>query len=249
MKKSFGAILKIDSRDKHFHEFGEVTEFVPESNFGIGVPLLIEKAGEVDCTALSTIKVATSQTKQQYDVDTLWAETPHNAFGADPRDTLKTAIIKGLKNLATGLFEKPFAGYWQANTSNIGQDAFDATRSAMTIAQSSCTVASEWYTDWQQCQSLEVMPFGDILVSEHDYVILDWKIVNGVTMFVIDSHQGYTTYMPREVFNLAMSHSGCGSYMPANKEISAIVNRTFVQYLIDACQNLILLLRAKLAPR
>ncbi len=231
-------ILREDSRNKPFHVFGQVVDFVEKSNFGQGVPLIVELPGEVDCTAISAIKVAYSQKKTLYDIPTLWNATPKTSQGADPKDTLGTAIKNGLLNVITKLFEKIWAGYFVAHTGSL-KDSYDNVRSAMTVAQSSCTVASNWYDNWEKTPAGGIMPVGDRVVSSHDYVILDWDGDN----FIIDSHQGYTTLMPRATFNAEMTSWGVGAYIPSSQEVDLIRKRNILELLVDAYKNLILLLK------
>ncbi len=171
-------------------------------------------------------------------MNALWNLVPSSSQGATPQQTLGTAVRNGLKNLLTGSMDKIWSGYWQCNTGSM--DAFDNTRSAMTLANSSCLAAGNWYQNWSRCIPGEVMPQGDIVVSEHCYVILDWKLVNGVTMFLIDAHLGYTLLMPREVFNMEMGRTGCGTFMGANKTVEATRVRSLQQWLLDAIQNIII---------
>jgi hypothetical protein len=238
-------ILKVDSRNRHFHVFGQTMDFLPESNFGAGVPNIIEKPGEVSCTAISSVKVCDSQTKGDYDVDMLWTVTPHNQFGAAPQDTLGAVVKNGLYNDTTDVRDKIWQGYFQTDTGSL--DKFDNTRSAMTLANSSAVIATNWYRNWNYLKPGEVMPFGDTIVSEHCYVFLDWKLVNGVTMAVIDAHQGYTTLMPREVFNMELAKWGCGGYMPSTQAVLDERTKTIMESLVDALKNLILMLKFQLS--
>ena len=200
-------MIKIDLRDFYFHEeVGSTNVFTDESNFGDSVPHLVENPGEVDCTAISTDKVYYSQKGSFYDLQTLWTATPHTTTGADPRQTLATAIKLGM-----------FAAYFRADTGSMA--AHDNVRSAMTLAESSCQVNSNWYSNWTDVQPGGVMPQGDTAVSEHSYTILDWKLVNGVPMFLIDADFGYTTYMPFDVFDTEMTRLGTTAFMPCNETV------------------------------
>ncbi len=232
-------ILRQDSRDKHFHQFGSTTTFVPESNFRVGVETTIEKPDEVDCTAISTVKTAESKTKNLYDIPTLWDATPHTAEGADPRDTLGVAV-KGLLNVRTKLVEKIWAGYYRADTGSLGS-AFENIRSAMTLNQSSCTLASNFYNNWLSVGVEGVVPEGDYVVSEHDYVFLDWVVRNGVTYALVDFHLGHNVLMPAEVINVELSKTGCGAYIGSDKVGLLTQTRSLLQWLVDLYTNLITL--------
>lgn len=240
-------VLKVDRRDKPFHQFGSTSNFSLESNFGDGVPRTIELPNEVDCTAISAIKVAYSKDKQNYDVNDLWSFTPHSATGADPRDTLGTAVKRGLLNLSTKIYDKLFIGYYRAD---VGiQDPFDNIRSAMTINNSSCTLASYWYDNWNNVNQVNgIMPQGGNIVSEHDYVFLDWKLLNGVNYALIDAHLGYDMLMPREVLNMEISRPGCGAWMPSDKVGTTTQIRNLLEWLVDLYQNLLLSLKRVQIP-
>lgn len=235
-------ILKSDSRNIPFHVFGQTLDFVPESHFGDNVPMIVETGGGIDCTALSTIKIAYSQTKKNFDEAKLWSEVPHDVNGAMPQTTLGTAIKQGLLNIATQLWEKIWEGYFQSDNGPLA-NAFDNTRSAMTLAQSSAMVNTYWYSEWNGLNPLEVMPQGLTPVSEHSYVFLDWVIVNGVTMAKIDAHVGYLLLMPQEVFNEALSKTGCSSLMPSTHTVELIRKRTLLELLADAYNNLIIFIK------
>lgn len=234
--------LKVDSRDEHAHEYGQVSTFTDESNFGVGVPLTIESLGGIYCTALASCKAGTSQTKNEYFVDDLWNDTPHSVFGADPRDTLSTMVKEGLKRTKDGVIDKIWNGYFRGDTGPL--DSFDNCRSAMTIAQSSIEVCTPWYDNWDRLQGLEVMPQGDVQVSNHAWDVLDWKIINGVTMFVIDAHQGYTLLMPREVFNMTMSKLGSVAYVPSTQAIESVRTRNIFEWISDQIANIRLILQS-----
>lgn len=200
-----------------------------ESSFGSGIPEIIEPIGSDDCTAISLIKVAYSQTKKTYDVATLWNTTPQTNGGANPVDTITTAIKNGLLNMNTGIYEIIWDRYFSAD---IGpNDSFTNTQVAMNSAQSSCMINGWWYENWNSLQPLEVMPQGDTVVSNHSFVFVDWQLVNGVTMAIIDAHQGYHLMMPQAVFNAEMDKAGCTALMPSNPAITMNRQVTLIQWI------------------
>lgn len=232
-------VLSVDSRDKHLHVFGQVVDFSPESNFSGNVPNLVESPDGVNCTAISCVKVGDSKTKKLYDVDTLWQATPHSAMGADPRAPLSTAVKNGLFNRAIGQMEKLWSGYFRADTGSL--DGFDNCRSAMTITQSGCTIATNFYANWGNINRARgIVPVGDVVVSEHDYFFKDWVIQDGVTYALIDFHLGYDVLMPREVLNAELAKTGCGAWMPSDNGAGLTETRNLLEWLVDLYQNLIL---------
>jgi hypothetical protein len=239
-----GIILKTDSRDRHAHIFGQVTDFPPESNFGYDLFSVVEGAEEVSCTAYSTTKIRGSQTKRQYDVNDLWSHVPSSNNGADPKDCLKATISNGLKEFKDDFRDFGIKGYFRGETGSL-IDSFDNARSTMKQAESSLMCNSYWYKEWQDTPIYGKMPVGKTPVSAHSYVIVDWKIIDGETVFLIDSHQGQRRYMPRETFNQAMTKYGVSTYMPSTQEVLDKVRKTILQTLLDACLNLYLLLNQK----
>lgn len=200
-----------------------------ESSFGSNIPLITEPIGGENCTAISLIKVAFSQTKKNYDVATLWNATPHTATGANPANTIYTAIKNGLLNTVTQKFEKLWDRYFYAD---IGpDDSFANTMQGMQDAQSSAQVNGYWYTNWNSLIPDEVMPQGGEYISDHSFVFVDWKQVNGVTMAIIDAHQGHHNLMPREVFNAEMDKVGCTTIIPSNVTIASRRTVTLTQWI------------------
>ncbi len=235
---------KVDSRDAQFHEkFGSVTDLPQESNFGDILVSTVEANGGEDCTALSVCKVCTSQTKVVYNADALWNDVPNNTKGVDPRITLGILVKEGLIPLKNydGTMDKRWTSYWRCD---VGiDDSFTNVQSAMQLAQSSAMVNTPWYENWENLSPLEVMPTGDTIVSYHSWVFVDWKLVNGVIMALIDWHGGQLNYMPQEVFNAAIRQSGMSAFMPSTSILDAKRQRTLMEWIIDLCQNCILLLK------
>lgn len=211
-----------------------------QSHFGDGMPLIVEPIGSDDCTALSLVKVAYSQTKNQYDVGMLWNATPQNSEGANPLDTIKTAITRGLFNISTHLIEYLWTGYFDCT---VGiSDAFTNTVANMNLGQSSAMINGSWYSNWNSLQPNEVMPHGDIIVSSHSFVFVDWVVINGVTMAKIDAHQGHNLLMPQDVFNAEVAKDTVGCLMPSNPHINSQRTVTVLQWIQELFQKISLLL-------
>lgn len=237
-------LLRVDSRDLEHHlTLGATTIFPDTINFDDGLTNIIEAPNDVDCTAISTCDVCGDQTKQVYDVDDLWAQVPKSALGADPRDTMSITIKNGLLRKGTNVRDISWTSYFRGDTDKTQIDAFDSVRSAMLVSQSSITVGSNWYANWNQVSPNGIMPQGDRVVSGHDYKICGWGIISGSLMFKIKAWQGYTTWMPRGVFNYTIGQLGCGTYMPSTTAITEKRKRTLQQWLLDSIQNLLLIFR------
>lgn len=230
--------LKVDSRDRDAHiRFGATTDFASESNFGFDLFQVIEPEGDINCTAYSTTKSRSSQTKVQYDVNDLWKDIPHNQTGADPRDTIGKAIKNGLKYFNTDERDFGVKGYYRGDTGNL-IDAFDNVRSAMTLNNSSTIINTYWYMEWSMTPIFGKMPIGKTKTSTHSYVIVDWKIIDGETVFLIDSHQGQKRYMPRETLNQALKEWGTSTLMPSTEEVLEKRNKAWYEAIGDIVKNL-----------
>lgn len=233
-------ILHIDSRQKIYHkEFGDISTDISVERLFI-YQNIVEPIGGINCVAISGCKACSSQTGRVYDYQSSFNYAPHTATGMYPPDWFRSIVKRGLQRLDSVLFDSQWRSYWSANLGGSG-DAFDNTISAMNHANSACTVWSNYYSSWNT-QS-DVLPQGSGGQSEHDWIIAGWKQVNGITMLIVDFHTGRTYYMPREVFNVEVSRLGCGTGIPATTAIAAIEKRSLMQYIIDLCQNCILLLK------
>jgi hypothetical protein len=202
------------------------------STYGQNIPLTVEPIGAEDCTALSLIKVAKSQTNKDYDVNMLWNATPQNPNGANPIDTITTAIRRGLFNTVTHTVDYLWTSYF--DTTIGGEiDAFTNTCRNMDAAQSSCMINGKWYSNWNLCPAGSVMPQGDTSISGHSFVFVDYTIVNGANFAMIDAHQGYHLLMPQEVFNTEVAKNDVGCIMPTNLQINAKRTRTVLQWISE----------------
>lgn len=236
-------ILKYDSRDRHAHvRFGQTASFTPESNFGFDLYSTIEPESAVSCTAYSVTKIRTSQSSLTYDIADLWSKVPSALQGADPRNTLSTAIKQGLKYLTSIQREFSLKGYYRADTGSLRPA--DNVRSAMTLNLSSAMMNSYWYEEWNLTPVEGIMPIGKTRVSAHSYVLVDWKIINGQTVFLIDSHQGVKRYMPFEVLESAVAEYGCSVLMASVQEVLDKRDKSILETIKDACINLIIALKS-----
>ena len=237
-------ILRKDSRDLKFHKsFGAISEFPLELDLDAHIINTVEGNGEVDCTAISCTEVATDHTKEIYDHDELWSRVPHGNLGADPRVTMGIMVKEGLQPLNSWMRKKPYSSYWRSDTGYL--DSFDNVRSSMLLAKSTTTVATPWYREWIGLARESVMPMGKSIVSYHDYKISGWKQINGEPMLIIKWWSGYINYMPRNVFNSAMSVYGSSALMPSTAEIDAIRKKTLLEIIKDLLVNIILLTQQK----
>lgn len=229
--------LKTDIRDRHAHiRFGQTATFTPESNFGFDLYSVVEPETAVSCTAFSTTKIRSSQTKVQYDIDDLWKNVIHNQTGADPRDVLSLTIKNGLKDLNDVNRDFGIKGYYRGDTGSLSIS--DNVRSAMTLNKSSVMVNSYWYFEWSMTPIFGKMPIGKTKTSTHSYIIVDWKIIDGETVFLIDSHQGQKRYMPFNVLEEALKELGTSVLMPSTEEVLEKRNKVWYEAISDIIKNL-----------
>ena len=205
--------LKTDSRDRHYHIFGQTTDFPLEISFDSQLPDAVQPIGDVKCTCYTTCDIANDQDKVIYDIQDLWSRIPQTAFGADPRDALKEAVKRGLLPLNSTLRLTHWSSYWRADTG--GMDAFDNVRSALLLAQSPVGCATMWYSNWHG----GILTMGTQIVGGHMYAIEGWKQINGEPHFIIEAWTGEKMFMPRDVFNKAVSALGCGAWVLSTKVI------------------------------
>lgn len=237
-------LLKQDSRDIHVKDyFGSVTAIPETIEFDKNITNPIESPFDVDCTAISATDVCTNQTGTKYNIDDLWALTPHDTTGADPRDSMGTLVKYGLQPVNGGPRDTRWLSYFRSD----GQsgDYAATTQSSMIMTQSPTTVASNWYSEWNTAGPDEVLPMGKIRVSGHDYEITGWRMYGLALQFHVKHWRGYFVWMPKDIFNIEMDKYGTGAYIPTTTEIT-IEKKTILQKLIDACINLVLLLQRKL---
>lgn len=229
-----------DSRDKHFHVFGQTVDFpLTVSYDDPTIPQKIQPVGNVECTCYTSTYVAQNFTKVEYDIDDLFNRVPHNMFGANPRDVLGEIIKNGLLPRGGTERVKPYSSYFRADTG--GLDAFGNTKSAQTLANSPVMIWSNWYRNWLNLGPNGVMPIGDTPVSGHMYAGLGW--IDGEE-FVIEWWGGYTTRMPRATFNDAISKYGCGTAVFSTQAIEDIRNKTWTEAVSDYFVNAILAIQA-----
>lgn len=238
-----GVKLRVDSRQRKAHlRFGQiaVSDLPAESNFGFDLFGVVEPESAVSCTAFSVTKVRASQTKKQYDINDLWKRVPSNQFGAAPEDTIGAAMKGGLKDVNDNDRDFGIKGYYAGHTGNL-KDAFDNTMSAMFLGKSSSFNNTYWFAEWSNTVIFGRMPIGKTAISSHSYEIVDWKVINGETVFLIDSHQGQKRYMPRETYNAAVAMLGCSNLIPCDQKVLESVKRGKLQWLSDQLKNLLII--------
>ncbi len=238
-------ILRIDSRDLiHSEHFGSVTTIPASCNFEANLSNPIEAAGAENCTAIADTSVACDQTKIVYDVNDLWNQVPNNSQGTDPRTTLSIMVSQGLLPIGQTVRDTRWKSYFRGDLGP--SDSATNVMTTMTVAQSSITVCTPWYNNFDSMEQNSVMPQGDYQVSNHDWKITGWQEINGVTMFICKAWLGYVFYCPLSVFNWLMGQTGSQTWMPATAQIMALQQRTLIEWLIDLCTNAVLLLKEKM---
>lgn len=237
-------ILRHDSRDKQFHQhFGQLAtaDFPNEIDFDTAQFDDIQPLGDVKCTCYTTCDIAEDQENRTFDIQDLWNRIPQSAYGAEPRQVLGEVVKNGLLPQGQTERAKDWKSYWSAISGS--RDSFDNLRSALMISQSPVGVAIYWCAEWLNTPALRVMPIGKTKLNGHMFSIEGWKQVNGEPMLIVEAWIGRKLYMPRSVFNKAMSDYGCGAWVLSTNEIDEKIRLNILEKIKDACINAIILLK------
>lgn len=241
--------LKHDSRDKQFHQhFGQVatSDFPTDIDFDSAQYDDVQPIGDVKCTCYTTCDIAEDQENRVFDIQDLWNRIPQSAFGAEPREVLGEAVKNGLMPVGQTVRAKDWKSYWSAISGD--KDYFDNLRSALMISQSPVGVATYWCAEWLNVPAFGVIPIGKTRMNGHMYSIEGWKQINGEPMLIVEAWIGRKLYMPRAVFNQAMSDYGCGAWVLSTNEIDEKRKLNILEKIRDACINLIIILKQLLKP-
>lgn len=238
--------LRIDSRDlihsRHF--YGDTNDIPNSCNFDDNSTNEIEAQDGEDCTAISDCSVAHDQTKVVYDINDLWNQVPNNSNGVDPRVTLGIMISQGLLPIGQTVRDKRWQSYFIGHKGQFTPSV--NLQNTMTIAQSSITICTPWYQNFDVMTKNSIMPQGDTHITNHDWKITGWTEINDVTMFICKAWQGFVFYCPFNVFDWLMGQTGSTTYMPATAQIMAIRQRSIIEWILDAVQNCLLLIKESL---
>jgi hypothetical protein len=238
--------LKVDSRDFiHSQAFSQAVDIPEEINFDTPLPDDIQPLGDIKCVAYSVCDEAEDEFGKEFDILDLWSRVPHTQLGSDPREVLNEVIKNGLLPKGQKDRMKDYKSFYRAD---MGQrDPFDNVRISATIAQTSVIGAIYWCAEWLNVPAFGVMPDGKTQLNGHAFTIEGWKIVNGEPMFIVEFWGGRKCYMPRSVFNKAMSSYGTQTWILATEEINNKRQKTVLEAIRDACLNVIILLKQLLA--
>lgn len=232
-----------DSRDKHsFQRFGSavLTELPVDKNFDdVAIPEKIQPISNVQCGIFSADYLIKNKYKMDIDFDELWSRVPHSRFGVIPNELFGTILDYVMVN---GQKFKPYNSYYRADTDPL-YDKFDSTRSAQIQVDSPVIMYSNWYQNWLNLGPNAVMPIGENSISGHLYVGKGW--FEGEN-FIIEWWGGYTMTMPRATFNKTLSALGCGAVVFSTVEQDEKRKKTIMEKIIDACKNIILLLKQQM---
>jgi hypothetical protein len=84
------------------------------------------------------------------------------------------------------------------------------------------------------------MPEGKTPMNGHAFTIEGWKKVNNEPMFMIQFWGGKRLYMPRDVFNRAMSKYGTQTWILATEEINTRRQKTILETIKDILINVVI---------
>lgn len=229
--------------------FGSTSDFTLTLLVDAG-HLDLEPMNSVLCTCFSADNVYSAETGKIYDHNWLWIQMNNlgkaSAQGASPEDAFYTAIKSGLKVVPTGEIDTPVA-YFRVDQ-GIGTP-FDNIKSAIQLEYNKgfkrpVEIGSWWYAEWGGVLPNGIMPLGKTHTSNHSWEICGWDEEHP-DCFKINSWEGYYKYMPKNVFNAAMSAtSGAMGLTFAQTEQEVIdylknVKISLIQWALDLCYNLL----------
>lgn len=230
-------ILKQDSRDVHvLDHFGTPATIPLEIDFDKNLTNPIEKAGDVDCTAIDSSDVCTNQTGVIYDTNDLWNLTPKTGNGADPRDSMSIVINQGLLPIGGQIRDKRWSSYMRAE-GNSG-DYFATAQASMTSLNSPSMTNTNWYLEWDYVGPDGVLPEGKTWVSGHSYEVTGWTLKGSEMCFHVKHWLGYMVWMPKSVYNEEMNKYGTCALIPTTQIALKVGEKTLMQWLSDLIVNI-----------
>jgi hypothetical protein len=241
--------LRVDSRSKRWNAaktFGQVLpqDFPDEFSIKDNIVDLVQPIGNVMCTCYTCADIASDKDNLAYDPVDLWNRIPQTQFGATPQDALRETVKVGLLPISQSERVKPFNSYYEPHSGNF--DAFDNVRSALLTCKYPIAVWTQWYREWS---GLNILPVGNNGNNGHMYTAEGWKIVSGEPMLIIEAWLGYKVYMPREVFNKAVSVWGCGTAVLSTLQIDIDRKKTITEAILDTMKNILLWIQEQISVK
>lgn len=205
------------------------------------------------CTGFTTTDIATDEDHIVYDPrftyeKTLFMENAPEGAGCQPEDSMKSAVVYGLK--AKGETDQQAlthrrGPYFQIHP-DAGLDWFDSIRSAMMKNRRSVSMATMWILSWENVGSdaiISVVPSGPLRAFQdwHNWKCSGWKQIGGVPYLRAKTWQGSGyghggwAYFSREVINAIFVYDGTEvltntKAMPGDV---AVVRLTIMQTLLN----------------
>lgn len=263
---------KIDHRDFDFHQsFGAIkVPFPAEFNTDAGVTMPNQTQDDYSfspfvaaepfgCTNETTSDVSTDLTNGSHirRPDTVEAITQANAKGGyDVRSSL-------LVGLQPNILNPNRLGWYSAifNIRAIGQDFFDAIRTAMVSGgteRRSVSIGTPWYPEFEPIGNGNGKMTASGIISEpaswstknmswHNWKICGWKTINGEVYLVGKSWQGAQygdkgfCYFSRSIINTIMAIPGTVAFTATTGSLPPIntISVTWLQWLISYARSLL----------
>lgn len=222
--------VRKDHRDRSFpRTFGSTTAFPDELNLDAGFGFPDQNAdGRPDgCTGYAQTEICQDEDAIRYDPGFTYDKTRMmegtypQPVGCDIRESLTSLIAYGALGLGETTEEQ--AGYHRRGAyynvvDSPDLDAFDDVRSAIITNRRSVSVATPWFSEWEQT-TLGVVPMpSSSPVAFHNWKICGWKQILGRTYLIGKSWQGPNYgdhgyhYVSRETFNAVMEMAGSAAF-------------------------------------
>lgn len=220
-----------DHRDFSYpRTFGAVASFPDELNLDAAFSFPDQDADGLPygCTGYAQTEICQDEDKAEYqpgftyDRTRMMEGTLSQEIGCDIRDSLKSTIVYGVLGKKENTAEE--AGYHRRGVyynvvDSPNLDAFDDVRSAILTNNRSVSVATPWFSEWEDIGSGGLVPLpSKPPVSYHNWKICGWKMLAGQPVLIGKSWQGPNYgdhgyhYVSRAVFNAVMKMDGSGAF-------------------------------------
>jgi hypothetical protein len=185
--------------------------------------------------------ITESKTGKRIDINELWERVPHDKNGTDPRQVLSEVCKNGV--VIEGGVSKPFTSFFTAHTGDLSH--FDNVRSALMLSKEPVAIWAIWKDNW----------YGTYLTQTgtpqngHCFSINGWITLGTEKYFIIEAYTGQTQYMSESLFERIINEWATSTAVLSTKEIDEIRKKELMEKIIDACQNVILLMRQLLKKK
>lgn len=248
--------VRPDHRDYSYPgTFGAVTSFPDELNLDAFPSVFPDQNADGypnGCTGYAQTSICEDEDKVQYqpaytyDQTRLMEGTFPDPVPCAMRTSLNSTIVYGVLGKdeiahEQASYHRRGAFYNVVDSPNL--DAFDDVRSAIVTNNRSVSVATPWFSEWENpIAGVVPMPYSKP-ATYHNWKICGWKQIGGQPYLIGKSWQGANFgdhgyhYVSRAVFNKVMAMSGTGAFtvrkaLPGDyKTVKLAMLETLISYL------------------